>query len=70
MLLLVSRRRTRAAVDQYATLLEAACRLHARELAERLGFENAAAPLSRETGGAVTRALMHSPPPVDSPTVH
>ncbi|MCP9985387.1 hypothetical protein LUX01_00440 [Streptomyces sudanensis] len=68
MLVLVGRRRIRTAADTYAVLLEAACRLHVRELAERLGVETAA-PLSHVTGDAVTRALTHSAPPVDSSTV-
>ncbi|MGQ4335286.1 hypothetical protein [Streptomyces hayashii] len=60
-LVLTGRRRTRAAADTYATLLEAAVRLHARDVADRLGLGSD--PLSRESGDALTRHLTPSTPP-------
>ncbi|MFD7003805.1 hypothetical protein ACFWA5_48130 [Streptomyces mirabilis] len=61
-LAVTSWRRTRSAADTYATLLEAAARLHARDLADRLGLDPAG-PFTRESGGALTRHLSPSPPP-------
>jgi hypothetical protein len=54
-------RRTRAATDAYAVLLEAATRLHLRELADRLGLDTTAAP--KALGEAVTHHLSAGPPP-------
>ncbi|MFE3152823.1 hypothetical protein ACFXJ6_40325 [Streptomyces sp. NPDC059218] len=65
-LALTTRTRTRAAIDAYALLLEAATRLHARDLAARLGLDTAAAPLAPETADALTRYLTPTlPPPPD-----
>ncbi|GIH23463.1 hypothetical protein Aph01nite_17730 [Acrocarpospora phusangensis] len=57
-----ARHRTRGTVDVYARLLEAATRLHAGELARRLGLEHDG-PLTPEVGDALTR-LLHSEPPM------
>ncbi|WP_073224352.1 hypothetical protein [Streptomyces sp. NBRC 110465] len=66
-LVLAGRRRTRTAIDTYATLLEASTRLHARDLAERLGLD-AGGPVTPEAGDALTRLLTpSSPPPPSSP---
>ncbi|MFF7174777.1 hypothetical protein [Streptomyces pseudovenezuelae] len=61
-LAVTSWRRTRTAADIYATLLEAAVRLHARDLANHLGLDPAG-PLTHESGDALTRHLTTSPPP-------
>ncbi|MFJ9250321.1 hypothetical protein [Streptomyces sp. NPDC101776] len=61
-LAVTSWRRTRSAADIYATLLEAAARLHARDLASRLGLDPAG-PFTRESGGALRHHLSPSPPP-------
>ncbi|MBT3150003.1 hypothetical protein HTV45_03620 [Streptomyces sp. CHD11] len=60
-LTLTSWRRTRTATDTYATLLEAATRVHARDLADRLGLD-ATGPLTAEAGDALTRLLVPSTP--------
>lgn len=49
-------RRARAATDAYATLVEAACRLHTPELARILGLE-LSGPVTRQVGTEVTRLL-------------
>lgn len=69
-LILAGRHRVRSAADVYATLLEAATRLYARELAQNLGFEPPAGPLPRELGDALSRFLTPSPPQPGSPAVH
>ncbi|QXE38143.1 hypothetical protein KQY30_31855 [Streptomyces sp. GMY02] len=78
-LTLTGRARTRTATDTYALLLEAATRLHIRDLADRLGL-NPTSPTTPETGGALglnstggpltseagdilTRHLTPTPPP-------
>lgn len=64
-------RRTRTAADTYATLMEAAARLHARDLADRLGLEPAG-PLTQESGDTLTRHLIPSQPsrpPEDTPVI-
>ncbi|WP_141747266.1 hypothetical protein [Streptomyces agglomeratus] len=58
-------RRTRTAADTYATLLEAATRLHARDLAEHLGLDPC--PLTQDVGDSLTRHLSPSPPPPPPP---
>ncbi|MFI8192091.1 hypothetical protein ACIF8T_25460 [Streptomyces sp. NPDC085946] len=60
---LTARVRTRAATDTYALLLEAATRLYARDLADRLGL-GPGEPLTPETGDTLTRHLTPSPPPL------
>ncbi|WP_217572248.1 hypothetical protein [Streptomyces sp. GbtcB7] len=55
-------RRTRTAADTYATLLEAAARLHTRDLADHLGLDPVG-PLTHESGDNLTRHLTTSPPP-------
>ncbi|WP_159064566.1 hypothetical protein [Streptomyces olivochromogenes] len=60
-LVITSWRRTRTAADTYATLLEAAVRLHARDLAGQLGLD--CDSLSHESGDALTRHLTPSAPP-------
>jgi len=71
---ITARHRIRAATDAYARHLEAAARLHATTLAQRLGIIPAAAcdaagehlpgrPLDREIGRALTRHLRTRPPP-------
>lgn len=70
-LAVTSWRRTRCAADTYATLLEAAARLHARDLADHLGLDPAG-PFTHESGGALTRHLTPSPPPLppdDTPVI-
>ncbi|MFE6846471.1 hypothetical protein [Streptomyces sp. NPDC057686] len=57
-----SRQRTRSAADGYATLLEAATRLHARDLAGLLGMDPPG-PLTPEAGDALGLHLAPSPPP-------
>lgn len=64
-LALTGRARIRTATDTYALLLEAATRVHTRDLAERLGLDPNER-LSPETGDALTRHLAHSPPPPPS----
>ncbi|MEU0163275.1 hypothetical protein ABZ154_31900 [Streptomyces sp. NPDC006261] len=66
-LALTSWHRTRMACDTYATLLEAVIRLFASDLAERLGLDSSA-PLSPDTGDALTRHLTPSPPDRPSTT--
>ncbi|WP_051832502.1 hypothetical protein [Streptomyces katrae] len=61
-LAVTGRQRTRTAADGYATLLEAATRLHARDLAGPLGMEPPG-PLTPEVGGALGLHLAPSPPP-------
>ncbi|MFE1989166.1 hypothetical protein [Streptomyces mirabilis] len=61
-LALTARARTRAATDTYALLLEAATRLHTRDLAARLGLD-ATGPLGPEVGDTLTRHLTPTPPP-------
>ncbi|MBV7698338.1 hypothetical protein [Streptomyces sp. TRM70350] len=57
--------RFRAATDAYATLVEAATRLHCRDLAQQLGMGRSG-PLTRETGTALTAYLAEgTPPPPD-----
>ncbi|WP_331769520.1 hypothetical protein OG948_37820 (plasmid) [Embleya sp. NBC_00888] len=65
-LAVTSWRRTRAVADTYATLLEAAARVHARSLAEHLGLTTAG-PLTHVSGDTLTRHLIgdtRSTPPV------
>jgi hypothetical protein len=57
-----ARWRTRAATDSYARLVEAAVRLHARDLAQRLGFEYAG-PLPADAGDRFDELLNSVPPP-------
>ncbi|MFI6824799.1 hypothetical protein ACIBJE_28205 [Micromonospora sp. NPDC050187] len=57
---LVSWRRIRAATEIWAQMLEAACRLHLRELAERLGVDTSGPPVG--IGQEVTRLLEGTPP--------
>ncbi|MEO3749416.1 hypothetical protein [Streptomyces sp. B6B3] len=61
-LTLTARVRTRAASHTYALLLEATTRLHARDLADRLGVD-ATGPLTPEVGDTLTRHLTPTPPP-------
>ncbi|WP_435601171.1 hypothetical protein [Streptomyces sp. C10-9-1] len=61
-LAVTSWRRTRTAADTYATLLEAAARLHARDLADHLGLDPAG-PFTHEAGDTLTRHLTPSTPP-------
>ncbi|MEU6615532.1 hypothetical protein R1Y80_26465 [Streptomyces sp. JL1001] len=60
-------RRTRTAADAYAVLLDAATRLHVRDLAERMGLD-LRGPLTPEAGDALTRLLSPSTPPIPRPT--
>ncbi|MER6162404.1 hypothetical protein ABT147_44115 [Streptomyces sp. NPDC001868] len=60
-LALASWRRTRAAADVYAHLLEAAARTYIRALAEHLSLDPV--PLTQEFGDTVTLHLTPSPPP-------
>ncbi|MFJ4526202.1 hypothetical protein ACIP4Y_35690 [Streptomyces sp. NPDC088810] len=73
-LALAGRARTHTATDTYALLLEAATRLHARQLADHLGLtptdpadSNSPDSLTRnltpESGDTLTRYLTPSPPP-------
>ncbi|MFF2131678.1 hypothetical protein ACFVW1_41235 [Streptomyces olivochromogenes] len=66
-LALTSWRRTRTAADTYATLLEAAARLHARDLASHFGLDPAG-PLTRESGDTLALHLSPSPPPLPDNT--
>ncbi|KUN57213.1 hypothetical protein AQJ46_48450 [Streptomyces canus] len=66
-LALISWRRTRSAADIYATLLEAAARLHTRDVAEHLGLALDEA-LDRDSGSALALRLTHSPPPIPDET--
>ncbi|WP_051696380.1 hypothetical protein [Streptomyces sp. NRRL S-244] len=61
-LALAGRHRTRSAADTYATLLEAATRLQARDLAGPLGLDPTG-PLTREAGATLGLHLAPSPPP-------
>ncbi|MFF3453111.1 hypothetical protein ACFYXH_02055 [Streptomyces sp. NPDC002730] len=61
-LALISRHRTCTAADTYATLLEAAARLHARDVADHLGLDSTG-PLTHESGGALALHVTPSPPP-------
>ncbi|WP_267715311.1 hypothetical protein [Streptomyces sp. CoH17] len=61
-LALTARARTHAAVDAYALLLEAATRLHARDLAGHLGLD-ATVPLTLDAADTVTRYLTPTAPP-------
>ena len=54
--------RTRAGTDAYATLLEAAARLYARDLARRLGIDHAQS-LDQQTGDSLTATLHSEAPP-------
>ncbi|MBC9730206.1 hypothetical protein [Streptomyces sp. TRM68367] len=54
--------RFRTATDTYATLVEAATRLHTRTLAHHLGIA-APGPLTHETGTALTAYLTQATPP-------
>ncbi|MGW3247396.1 hypothetical protein [Streptomyces sp. NPDC001070] len=54
-------RRTRDATDGYARLVEAAVRLHVRELAQRLGIDPAG-PLSSHVGDRFSELLGSAPP--------
>ncbi|MEQ4720607.1 hypothetical protein [Nonomuraea sp. B19D2] len=58
-------RRARAAADAYAVLLEAAARLHIRDLANQLGLDAAASPA--DAGEALTRFLESPPPAAGKP---
>jgi len=58
---MTARRRTRAATDSYARLVEAAVRLHARDLAQRLGIEFAG-PLPADAGDLFDELLNSVPP--------
>ncbi|MDE1672561.1 hypothetical protein [Nocardia gipuzkoensis] len=61
-----ARNRIRASVDAYAQALEATTRLYATTLAGELGIGHTGS-LTKELGGALTRALRASPlPPPDS----
>lgn len=60
-------RRTRTAADTYAMLLDAATRLHVRDLAERVGLDPGG-PLTPEAGDALTRHLSPSTPPLPRPS--
>jgi hypothetical protein len=58
--------RTRAAIDAYASLLEAAARLHTTDLARHLGVDHPG-PLDSQTGDALTRLLQsQSLPPAST----
>ncbi|OIJ66464.1 hypothetical protein [Streptomyces mangrovisoli] len=59
---LTARSRIRGAVDTYAQLLEAAARLHATDLAVRLGIAHTG-PLDPALGEALTRQLRPRPSP-------
>ncbi|MEV5986417.1 hypothetical protein AB0L85_15585 [Streptomyces sp. NPDC052051] len=61
-LALTARARMRAAADAYALLLEAATRLHARDLAGHLGLDTTT-PLTPEAADTLTRYLAPTPPP-------
>jgi hypothetical protein len=61
-------RRTRAATDTYAVLLEAATRIHTRDLADHLGLDTATSPT--DIGDALTRHLAGQPQPPSSPPAH
>ncbi|MGH8881816.1 MAG: hypothetical protein ACRD0P_31455, partial [Stackebrandtia sp.] len=54
-------RRTRAATDGYARLVEAAVRLHTRDLAQRLGIDFAG-PLPADAGDRFDELLNSAPP--------
>ncbi|MFB7477087.1 hypothetical protein [Kitasatospora sp. NPDC056184] len=60
------RQRTRAAADTYATLVEAAVRLHARDLDARLG-PDLDDPAVQDTNAALMRHLTPSAPPAPEP---
>lgn len=66
-LALIARTRTRTATDTYALLLEAATRIHARDLADRLGLDPTG-PLTPDTGALLTFRLTPTPPPPPPPT--
>jgi hypothetical protein len=59
-------RRFRAATDTYATLVEAAVRLHSRELAQHLGIGHNG-PLTKRTGAALTGYLAEGTSPASGP---
>lgn len=61
-LAVAGRARIRTAADTYALLLEAATRLHAPDLASRLGLASAG-PLTSETGADLTDHLAPTRPP-------
>ncbi|MFF3244288.1 hypothetical protein ACFYWY_11260 [Streptomyces sp. NPDC002870] len=61
-LAVTSRHRLRGAADAYATVLEAAARHHARDLASHLGFDTPG-PATPTMGDQLTRHLEPSPPP-------
>ena len=63
---LTARWRTRAAADSYSRLVEAAVRLHARDLAQRLGFE-CAGPLPADAGDRFGELLNSLPSPAVAP---
>jgi len=58
--------RTRTATDTYALLLEAATRLHTRDLAKKLGVEMSGA-ITPEAADGVTRLLHSRIPPLTEP---
>lgn len=62
-----ARSRTRAATDTYARLVEAAVRLHARDLAQSLGIECDGA-LPADAGDRFDELLGSAPPVPDPPT--
>lgn len=62
-LLGVAGRRTRSATDGYARLVEAAVRLHTRELAHHLGIDHTG-PLSPDVGDRFSDLLGSAPPVV------
>ncbi|MFE9611251.1 hypothetical protein [Streptomyces sp. NPDC006012] len=64
-----SRARTRAATGTYATLLEAAIRLHGTDLADRLGIDRSG-PLTKEFGAELARHLHTDPPARSARTPH
>ncbi|MFB7497217.1 hypothetical protein ACFC09_21450 [Streptomyces sp. NPDC056161] len=60
-LVVSARSRTRAATETYATLLEAAVRLHGTDLADQLGIDRTG-PLTKELGTELARHLRTDPP--------
>ncbi|MFE7514042.1 hypothetical protein ACFU8I_22870 [Streptomyces sp. NPDC057540] len=60
-------RRTRTAADAWARVMDATCRLHLREAADRLGIDTTAGTAPYALGQEVTRLLEGSPPPPPPP---
>ncbi|MBT2423797.1 hypothetical protein J7F01_15260 [Streptomyces sp. ISL-22] len=65
-LAVAGRQRTRAAADIYATLIEAAARLHARALADCLGLDLIGTP-TQDSGETLMLHPTASAPPAPTP---